>query len=338
MKHVADIRDFDVSACKNQVRSGRIYTSDNHEFSRKDGSRFPVLMAVTPVGLDGDAAGAVLSFRNISEQQHTRAQLEEAMVETEAARRADDAKTEFLANMSHEMRTPISSILGFADIALRRIGTASREKVRGYLEHIDESGQRLLALINNLLDLSKLESGIETLTLESANLREVVASVIGEFRTLLMPSNLSIRLTDGTGIQASVERVKFMQVIHNVLANAVRFAPKNSEIKIDITRLGDSVRVSVSDRGVGIPPKEIDAVFDKFAQSSNTKTGAGGTGLGLAICREIVNLHGGRIWAENRKGGGARFVIELPLPSQELVATDAGQQTVPRMERPGETR
>ena len=338
VSHVAGTRPFNVSACKKRVRAGRIYSSDNHEFLRKDGSRFPVLMAITPVGNKGEAAGAILSFRDISDQQLTRAQLQEARVEAEAARRADDAKSEFLANMSHEMRTPINSMLGFTGIALKRIGTANREKVRGYLENIDESGQRLLALINDLLDLSKLESGIENLTLKSANLREVVASVIDEFGTLVMPSNLSIRLTDGAGIQASVEQEKIMQVIRNVLANAVRFAPNNSEIKVDIARLGDIVRVTVSDRGVGIPPKEIDAIFDKFVQSSNTKTGAGGTGLGLAICREIVQLHGGRIWAENRIGGGTRFVIELPPPSQELVATDAGQESVPRVERPGETR
>ena len=278
------------------------------------------MTAITPhVRKKSQTVGAVLTFRDICERKQSEFELQEAKVDAEAARRADQAKTSFLSNMSHEMRTPIHAMLGFVDIALKRTETASRKKLREYFEHIEQSGRRLLALINDLLDLSKLESGIENVALAPARLREVVASVIDEFSSLLMPRNVSIHLSSGPDIEVSVEREKIMQVIRNLLSNALKFSPKDGLIEINLEQRRDRVQVSVEDRGVGIPPEELRAIFDKFVQSSKTKSGAGGTGLGLAICWEITKLHGGRIWAENREGGGARFVMELPLTKEVLV-------------------
>ncbi len=238
---------------------------------------------------------------------------EEARIEKEAAQRADQAKSEFLANMSHEMRTPIHGMLGFVDVALNRIDTASREKLGAYLRSIDESGRRLLALIDNLLDLSKLESRTEVLSLVSTNLGHVVGRVINEFTTMLDSSNLNILHHGGFDIEVRIDREKIMQVIRNLLSNALKFSPENGVIEVEVERKTGRVQVSVADRGVGIPPDELKAIFDKFVQSSKTKSGAGGTGLGLAICWKITELHGGRIWAENRERGGAQFILEVPL-------------------------
>ena len=181
-----------------------------------------------------------------------------------------------------------------------------------------------MALIDNLLDLSKLESRTEVLSLVSTNLGHVVGRVINEFSTMLDSSNLNILHHGGFDVEVRIDREKIMQVIRNLLSNALKFSPENGVIEVEVERTKDSVQVSVADDGVGIPPDELKAIFDKFVQSSKTKTGAGGTGLGLAICWEITELHGGRIWAENREGGGARFVMELPLPKEVPVqaATD----------------
>ena len=310
---------FDSRSCKELILAGQTYSSDDHSFGRHDGTRVPVLLAISPVRKNGRPAGAILSFRDISEKKQSEAELQEARVEKEAAQRADQAKSEFLANMSHEMRTPIHGMLGFVDIALNRIDTVSREKLVAYLRSIDESGQRLLALINNLLELSKLESRVEVLALASTNLGTVVDSVINEFSTLLKSSNLTIVHNGGFDIEVRIDRERIMQVIRNVLSNALKFSPKNGVIEVDVERKKDTVQVSVADRGVGIPADELKAIFDKFVQSSTTKSGAGGTGLGLAICWQIAELHNGCIWAENRDGGGARFVLELPLPNKVLV-------------------
>ena len=151
------------------------------------------------------------------------------------------------------------------------------------------------------------------------NLGKVVGRVINEFSTMLESSSLTMFHNGGFDIEVRIDREKVMQVVRNLLSNAVKFSPKNGMIEVDVERKTDRVQVSVADRGVGIPPDELKAIFDKFVQSSKTKSGAGGTGLGLAICWKITELHGGRIWAENREGGGARFVMELPLAREVLV-------------------
>ena len=143
---------FDIPFCKEQILAGQTYVSDDHSFIRNDGTAIPVLLAINPDSKNGGPSGTIISFRNISEKKQSEAELQEARVEKEAAQRAHHTKSEFLANMSHEMRTPIHGMLGFVSVALNRIHTASPEKLAGYLRNIDESGQRLLALINDLLE------------------------------------------------------------------------------------------------------------------------------------------------------------------------------------------
>ena len=232
----------------------------------------------------------------------------------ESADLANAAKSEFLANMSHELRTPLHGILSFANIGIDKHSTATREKLVTYFERIRRSGGTLLTLLNDLLDLAKLEAGKTVFDCEPVDLALVTESVVEEFSSRLAEKELVLETA-----RPEVEAIAFAdpnrikQVVRNLLSNAVRFSPVAGRINCIVSRRDETVRVSVQDNGPGIRPDELELVFRKFVQSSTTKTGAGGTGLGLAICREIVDAHGGTIRAENNSAGGAIFSFELPL-------------------------
>jgi signal transduction histidine kinase len=179
---------------------------------------------------------------------------------------------------------------------------------------IHASGQRMLALVNDLLDVSRIESSVGTLHLERGDMRGPVREVMRELEPLA--AKRSVHLADAlppTPMQAKLDPLRFQQVVRNVLANAIRFSPQDSliDIEADVTETGDW-RLSIADRGPGIPEDELEGVFEAFVQSSRTKDGSGGTGLGLAISRTIMQAHGGRISARNREGGGSVFEIVLP--------------------------
>ncbi|MFT7772761.1 PAS domain-containing protein [Roseateles sp.] len=233
----------------------------------------------------------------------------------DAAEEASRAKSEFIANISHELRTPLQSILGFSELGVAR-GQAS-PKLAAMFGDIHASGVRMLALVNDLLDVSKIESAVGTFHLERCDLRQLIAPVIQELDPLLARRSLelSCHLSD-VPLTAKVDPQRIHQVLRNVLANAIKFSPEGGVIEL---RAGfqdeQDIHIEVADRGPGIPPAELEKIFDAFIQSSKTKDGSGGTGLGLAICRKIVEIHGGRIFAENRSGGGSCFHILLPLRS-----------------------
>ncbi len=256
----------------------------------------------------------VRTIRHSLERKRVTQRLTETLIAKAEADSANQAKSEFLANMSHELRTPLHGILSFASFGIKKYASAEPEKLLDYFSRIKQSGSILLELLNDLLDLAKLESRRATFTLGPADPGMLIKSVISEMDILLSERDLKIRQeTSDFNEQVTLDADKIKQVIRNLLDNAIKFSPVGGAIDVGINRVQDSVRVSVSDRGPGIPPDELEAVFDKFVQSSKTKTGAGGTGLGLAICHEIVAAHGGRIWAENRSEGGATFSFEIPL-------------------------
>lgn len=230
----------------------------------------------------------------------------------DAAEEASQAKSEFIANISHELRTPLQSILGFSELGMTRGGEP--KKLAGMFGDIHASGQRMLALVNDLLDVSKIESSVGTFDLERTDLRHLIESVTHELDPLLARRSLSLATRTPSGpLVARVDLLKFQQVIRNVLANAIKFSPMGGEIQLSAGYTPDNeIHISIADRGPGIPPGEVDKIFEAFIQSSTTKDGSGGTGLGLAISRKIVEIHGGRIHAENREGGGACFHIYLP--------------------------
>jgi signal transduction histidine kinase len=256
----------------------------------------------------------VRTIRYSLERRRVRQRLTETLVAKAEADAANQAKSEFLANMSHELRTPLHGILSFASFGVKKYASAKPEKLLDYFNRIKQSGSILLELLNDLLDLAKLESRRAMFTLDPTDVGVLVKSVTGEMDIFLSERNLKIRQgTSEFDEQVTLDADKIKQVLRNLLDNAIKFSPVGGTIDVNINRVPNSVRVSVRDQGPGIPPDELEAVFNKFVQSSKTKTGAGGTGLGLAICHEIVAAHGGRIWAENRPEGGATFSFEIPL-------------------------
>jgi signal transduction histidine kinase len=254
------------------------------------------------------------------------------LVAKNAAESANTAKSEFLANISHELRTPMHGILSFAKFGLSK-SNATPEKIHEYFTHINQSAERLLKLLNDLLDLSKLEAGKMDLQIAQHDMAQIVSSIIDQLDALARQKDLRLQLivdSAETSIEMDADRIS--QIIQNLLGNALRFGTAGTEVTISIAdaelpaghrrahnqRL-PALAVTVTDRGPGIPEDELGAIFDKFIQSSKTKTGAGGTGL--AICREITTLHMGDIIARNRADGGAEFIVLLPRQQPAIVRT-----------------
>jgi len=241
----------------------------------------------------------------------------------EVAEDSNRSKSEFLANMSHELRTPMHAILSFSRLALERTAKSelTNEKAEHYFQRIRQSGQRLLSLLNDLLDLAKLEAGKMTYSFDEHCLREIIDQVAGELSAVADECGVALVVVGDDGDAAVwCDRDRIAQVVRNLLSNALKFSPAGGCVRIllgdESVGAGDfgkeGVTFTVVDDGIGIPADELESVFDKFVQSSKTTSGAGGTGLGLPICREIVNHHRGRIWAENVPEGGTRFTTLLP--------------------------
>jgi len=244
---------------------------------------------------------------------------EKAQADAEAA---NHAKSDFLANMSHELRTPMHSILSFAKFGAKQLAKVPLEekgieKLVRFLANITESGQRLMGLLNNLLDLAKLEAGKMDYEFKQQDLQLSVNRILTEFTTKLEEKSIQMRVesTSRNSI-AYYDYDKIAQVLANLISNAIKFTAESSEIKVLIEDTDEGQLIlSVYDQGIGIPDGELDSIFDQFIQSSKTDTGAGGTGLGLAICKEIINAHSGTIWAENNanKGAVVKFILQNNL-------------------------
>jgi PAS domain S-box-containing protein len=267
-------------------------------------------------GDDGQPAGILAVVIDVTEFREAERATREAR---DTAEEASRAKSEFIANISHELRTPLQSIIGFSELGLRRAGDQAR--LAAMFTDIHASGQRMLALVNDLLDVSRLESTVGTIHLERTDLRRLVREVLRELEPLAAQRQVALvaRLSEAP-MRAKVDPLRFQQVVRNVVANALKFSPAGAAVEIE----GDATpqgcwRIAVADRGPGIPEAELERVFEAFVQSSLTKDGSGGTGLGLAICRKIVQAHGGSIHAEPREGGGSLFLIELPGGAAETM-------------------
>lgn len=236
------------------------------------------------------------------------------------AERANRAKSEFLSNMSHELRTPMHGILSCARLGADKAGKVDPERLREYFKLIRESGQRLLILLNDLLDLAKLEAGRMDMHMAPMNLAELVQRIACEQAALFELHKLQIAISVDGDSTMEGDANRLAQVVTNLFSNASKFAPAGSRIEVAIRpgeiavegQLFPALSLTVCDQGPGIPEADLERIFDKFVQSSQTADGSGGTGLGLAICHEIVRAHWGIIKAENRADGGACFTVLLP--------------------------
>ncbi|HET7090313.1 MAG TPA: GAF domain-containing sensor histidine kinase [Anaerolineae bacterium] len=282
-----------------------------------------------PEGLGDEAVDLVAKVaERLSAQVETlrlTEQVQAALAEQAATvtrlRELDHLKSSFLANMSHELRTPLNSILGFTDVLLEGLDGPLTDTMQNDLRLIGRNGQHLLSLINDVLDMAKIEAGKMNLSVERFNLGEVLEEVLDITGPLAREKSLDLRLENGSadGLELHADRIRLRQAMINLVGNAIKFT-ETGGIFVRAERDNGCIRISVRDTGVGVRPEQAHLIFEEFGQvdTSTTRT-TGGTGLGLPISKRLVEMHGGRLWVESSgvPGEGATFIIELP-------AADAG--------------
>jgi two-component system sensor histidine kinase ChiS len=265
------------------------------------------------------------AFNNmLDEIQEARTDLEEKVQERTAdLEKALQAKSIFLSNMSHEIRTPIHGIINYSDFLVKDWEKLSDTERYYFSNKLNSNSGRLLSLINNLLDLSKLNAGKMEFSLEKGNLVEIINNIIQESEPLykgIKDIVIDFKQANSKNYVTHFDADRISQVVRNLLSNSIKFTESGKiEIKLKHSTYKDKdeneiqgIKFIIQDNGIGIPEGELEDIFDKFNQSSRTKTGAGGTGLGLAICKEIIEAHQGKIWASNNASHGAKFTFILP--------------------------
>jgi two-component system, NtrC family, sensor kinase len=227
---------------------------------------------------------------------------------------ASQHKSEFLANMSHELRTPLNAIIGFSEVLSERMFGELNEKQEEYSKDIHASGQHLLSLINDILDLSKIEAGRMELELTDFHLPTALDSALTLVRERAGRRGIALQMdVDSRLGQILADERKVRQVVLNLLSNAIKFTPEGGRIEVAAVPKDGSVEVSVSDTGVGIAPEDQEAVFEEFRQVGTAAKKVEGTGLGLTLCRKFVELHGGKIWVTSQVGVGSTFTFTIPV-------------------------
>jgi len=294
---------------------GRVHVET--AITHPDGSRRDLLInKVVVPGQDGRPQGILCTFMDVTELRTAARATQEARA---AAEESSRAKSEFIANISHELRTPLQAIIGFSELGT--LPGRSPERLALMFPDILAAGRRMLGLVNNLLDISKIDSTVGAIHLEPTDLRPLLHEVLRELQPLFAARQLTVDADmPVVPLMALADPVRFAQVLRNVLTNTIKFSPIGTPIVLVAQARSDDhdkhacggAHITVRDHGPGIPPLELEHIFEAFVQSSKTRDGSGGTGLGLTISRKIITAHGGSIRAENMPDGGSRFHINLP--------------------------
>ena len=324
-RHVQHRADYRQHPMTRTMGSGLVL-----EGIRKDGSRFPVEISLSPSeSAEGFRVTAIIrdtTERRNAEDRLKRVredytqQLAEANAELEMTNRelerANRLKSEFLASMSHELRTPLHTIIGFSELLAEELEGPLNEKQQRFVRHIHTDSLHLLELINDVLDISKIEADRLELRPEAFDFTALVAESLASVRSLAEAKShkLETALEVPTAVEA--DRLRIKQVLVNLLSNAIKFTPEGGRIRLEARVQDVFVVVSVSDTGIGIPAEEHESIFDKFHQVGATTKGVReGTGLGLAITKRLVEQHGGTIRVKSQPQQGSTFLFTLPLGS-----------------------
>jgi PAS domain S-box-containing protein len=302
------------------TRKEMIYFFKNYEerpqyiettIRRKDGDFVDVEISSSMENINGE----ILIFsvcRDITERKET----EMALFRAKAlAEESDQIKSEFIANMSHELRTPLNSVIGFSQVLNDKIFGDLNEKQSHYVSNILNSGTHLLKLINDILDVSKIESGNMEFYPEPMNMPEVLEEITVLMEPLIKEKHIDFKTNIELGnTEVNADKTKIKQILYNLLSNAIKFTPEYGKVWVDSKVVNDKIQISVSDNGIGIALEQQSAIFDPFKQvsSSNNRT-HGGTGLGLAIVKYYVEMHSGEISVKSDVGKGSKFMFTIPI-------------------------
>jgi PAS domain S-box-containing protein len=305
---------------------------------RADGTEFAVDINLSP--FKGETGpGVICVIRDVSDRKAAEEQIKmlnqsleqrtqdlavtnsELQIRNREVEKANRLKSNFLATMSHELRTPLNSIIGFSDLLAEQTAGALTEKQERFVRHIQESSRYLLALISDILDLSKIEAGRLELKYETFHMSVAVDEVLSTLRPLAAAKEIELRTEVSEELFLDADRVRVKQVLYNLLSNAIKFTPEEGQVRLVARPEGPLLSISVLDTGIGIPREEQESVFEAFHQLSATGPGIReGTGLGLSITKLLVEQHGGRIRVESEPGKGSRFYFTMPTKRDASVS------------------
>lgn len=281
------------------LETGEVQIDHNCDLITKTGEAVPISITCTPLlDVDGSVAGCIAVFRDMAE-----------------FRQIDDMKTEFVSTVSHELRTPLTSIKGSIGLILGGVAGQINEDVTELLGIAQNNTDRLIKLINDMLDVSKIESGKIQMNREPIFITDCVRRSVEGIRSVAQENGVKLIVDLPPSVSTvHADRDRIVQVITNLLSNAIKYTPPDGSVTVSVAEEPDYIQLSVKDTGIGIPENQLDKIFDKFHQveRSSTRQKSGGTGLGLSICYAIIAEHEGKTWVESQVGQGSTFFFTLP--------------------------
>jgi PAS domain S-box-containing protein len=289
---------------------GQVRYVESDVFWRNDGSSFAVEYLCTPILERGRSHGAVILFRDVTER-----------------RAVERMKEEFVSIVSHELRTPLTSIRGSLGLIASGMLGGVPERGQRMLDIAITNSDRLVRLINDILDVEKLDSGGVKMNLQPSNAADLMTQATETMRALANESGVSLAVTPAWA-QLNVDPDRILQALTNLLSNAIKFSDWGGRVWMSAERRGDEIVFEVHDQGRGIPAHRLETIFERFQQvDASDAREKGGTGLGLSICRSIVEQHGGRIWAESTPGKGSTFRFSLPISGENSISSANGESS-----------